>query len=139
MAMVAIAPGMFLAQSVVPSSGSTAMSTLGPSLLRSRRMASTAAWSAAVSLPRPVHRAAETAARSVTRTISRVRTRSSARSDWMVINGTRPSLLMSCALLPTRYGRIVSVFFDPDDLRFARDHLVAPDRGERLAHRVLGG
>src|SRR5262249_41865388 len=28
--MVAIAPGMFLAQSVVPSSGSTAMSTFGP-------------------------------------------------------------------------------------------------------------
>jgi len=30
MARVAIAPGMFLAQSVVPSSGSTAMSTFGP-------------------------------------------------------------------------------------------------------------
>jgi hypothetical protein len=30
MASVAMAPGMFLAQSVVPSSGSTAMSTLGP-------------------------------------------------------------------------------------------------------------
>ena len=109
MAMVAIAPGMFLAHSVVPSSGSTAMSTLGPclvptfspmnsigassrspspittvpsigSLLSSRRMASTAAWSAAFSLPRPRSRAAETAARSVTRTISSVRMRSSARS-----------------------------------------------------------
>ena len=30
--MVAIAPGMFLAHSVVPSSGSTAMSTFGPVL-----------------------------------------------------------------------------------------------------------
>ena len=32
MAIVAIAPGMFLAQSIVPSSGSTAMSTFGPIL-----------------------------------------------------------------------------------------------------------
>jgi len=30
--MVAIAPGMFLAHSVVPSSGSTAISTCGPAL-----------------------------------------------------------------------------------------------------------
>ena len=104
--MVAIAPGMFLAHSVVPSSGSTAMSTCGPfflptfspmnsigassrspspitmvpsigSLLSSRRMASTAAWSASFSLPRPRSRAAATAARSVTRTISIDRMRSS--------------------------------------------------------------
>jgi hypothetical protein len=107
--MVAIEPGMFLAQSVVPSRGSTAMSTLGPafnptfspmnsigassrspspittvpsigSLLSSRRIASTAAWSAAFSLPWPRSRAADTAARSVTRTISSVRMRSS--SSW---------------------------------------------------------
>ena len=112
--MVAIAPGMFLAQSVVPSSGSTAMSTFGPfllptfspmnsigassrspspittvpsigSLLSSRRMASTAAWSAAFSLPRPRSRAADTAARSVTRTISSDRMRSSTWSGWTVI------------------------------------------------------
>src|SRR3954464_7153705 len=105
-AMVAIAPGMFLAHKVVPSSGSTAMSTLGPvlrptsspmnsigassrspspittvpwigSLLSSRRIASPAAWSAAFSLPWPRNRAADTAARSVTRTISSVRMRSS--------------------------------------------------------------
>src|SRR6476659_8286580 len=85
--MVAIAPGMFLAHNVVPSSGSTAISTFGPvlrptsspmnsmgassrspspittvpwigSLLSSRRIASTAAWSAAFSLPRPRSRAA---------------------------------------------------------------------------------
>ena len=109
MASVAIAPGMFLAQSVVPSSGSTAMSTLGPlllptfspmnsigasssspspittvpsigSLLSSRRMASTAAWSEAFSSPWPRSRAADTAARSVTRTISIDRMRSSTRS-----------------------------------------------------------
>src|SRR6202171_2966565 len=104
--MVAIAPGIPLAQRVVPSSGSTAISTFGPLLLptfspiksigalsrspspittvpsigillSSRRMASTAAWSAAILLPWPRKRAAETAARSVTRTISSVRIRSS--------------------------------------------------------------
>ena len=109
MAMVAMAPGMFLAHRIVPSSGSTAMSTFGPclvptcspmnsigassispspittvpsigSLLSSRRMASTAAWSEALSLPWPRSRADDTAARSVTRTISSVRMRSSASS-----------------------------------------------------------
>src|ERR1035437_7589777 len=89
--MVAIAPGMSLAHSVVPSSGSTAISTCGPalmptfspmnsigassrspspittvpsigSLLSSRRIASTAAGSAAFSLPWPRSRAADTAA-----------------------------------------------------------------------------
>jgi len=67
------------------------------SLLSSRRMASTAAWSAAFSLPRPHKRAADTAARSVTRTISSVRTRSNARSGWTVIDGTalRSPLFMS--------------------------------------------
>ncbi len=104
--MVAMEPGMFFAHSVVPSSGSTAMSTLGPAwmptfspmnsigassrspspittvpsigiLFNSRRIASTAAWSAAFSLPWPRSRAADTAARSVTRTISSVRMRSS--------------------------------------------------------------
>jgi hypothetical protein len=77
-----MAPGIFLAQSVVPSSGSTAMSTFGPdpvptfspmnsigassispspittvpsiaSPLSSRRIASTAAWSDIFSAPRP--------------------------------------------------------------------------------------
>ena len=115
MASVAIAPGMFLAHSIVPSSGSTAISTLAPfllptfspmnsigasssspspittvpsigSLLSSRRIASTAAWSDALSLPWPRSRAAETAARSVTRTISIDRTRSSTWCDWTVID-----------------------------------------------------
>src|SRR3984957_15539985 len=107
MASVGIAAGMFLAHKVVPSSGSTAMSTFGPvmvptfspmnsigassispspittvpstsSLPSSRRMASTAAWSDFFSAPRPRKRAAATAARSVTRAISMERTRSSA-------------------------------------------------------------
>ena len=110
-----MAPGMFLAHSVVPSSGSTAMSTLGPALvptfspmnsigassispspittvpsigrlLSSRRMASTAAWSADFSSPRPRSRAALTAARSVTRTISIERMRSSIRFEGTVID-----------------------------------------------------
>ena len=55
-------------------------------LFSSRRMASTAAWSAAFSCPRPRKRADDTAARSVTRTISRVRMRSSKNSGWTVID-----------------------------------------------------
>src|ERR1700747_1121907 len=34
---------------------------------------------------------------------------------------------------------IVSVFLDPNDLRFTQDHLVAADRGEPLLPGVLGG
>src|SRR6516162_2048008 len=34
---------------------------------------------------------------------------------------------------------IVSAFLDPDDLRFTQDHLIAANRGKRLAHGVLGG
>src|SRR3954454_14939099 len=97
--------GMPLAVSVVPSSGSTAMSASGgaPSPIRSplksigassfspspmttkpsmwavsstRRIASTAAWSAASLSPMPTRRAAASAAASVTRTSSRARLRS---------------------------------------------------------------
>ena len=129
MAIVAMAPGMFLAHSVVPSSGSTAISTSGPclfptvspmnsigassrspspitivplmgSLLSSRRMAFTAAWSAAFSLPRPVSRAAATAARSVTRTSSRVRTRSNAKSGWTLIDRASPPASFFMASVP---------------------------------------
>ncbi len=93
------------AQSVVPSSGSTAMSTTGgePSPIRSplksigassfspspittmpsietesrtKRIASTAAPSAAILSPRPTQRAAASAAASVTRTSSSARLRS---------------------------------------------------------------
>src|SRR5712692_1275820 len=126
MAMVAIAPGRLLAHSVVPSSGSTAISTSAVpvsspttspmnsigvssrspspittvprigSLLSSRRMASTAAWSAAISLPRPRRR------------------------------GAAPI-------------RRLSRLFDADQLRLALDHPFGLDFGERPAHRVLGG
>src|SRR4051812_9766295 len=103
--MTASALGMPLAASVVPSSGSTAMSTCGglPSPMRSplnsigassfspspmttvpsmltvpstSRMASTAAWSAPSLSPRPTIRAAARAAASVVRTSSRARLRS---------------------------------------------------------------
>ncbi len=49
-------------------------------------MASTAAWSAAFSSPRPRSRAADTAARSVTRTISSDSTRSIISPGWTVID-----------------------------------------------------
>jgi hypothetical protein len=124
--MVAIAPGMSLAHKVVPSNGSTAISTRGPfpvptfspmnsigassrspspmtmvptiaRLFISRRMASTAAWSAAFSLPRPRNFAAATAARSVTRAISSDRIRSSGRLDL-----TRPDDMRSALILTTQ-------------------------------------
>src|SRR5262249_41999420 len=185
MAIVAIAPGMFLAHSVVPSSGSTAMSTSGPcllptvspmnsmgassrspspitivplmgSLLSWRRMGSTAAWSAAFSLPRPHNRAAETAARSVTRTISSVRTRSSARSGWMVIDGTAlrsplfisSPLRLSCRLAVLRprleagwrhHSSFCEFFPLLYDMRFSQYPLIAAAGAERLGQGVRGG
>src|SRR5947209_1982194 len=162
--MVAIAPGMFLAHKVVPSSGSTAISTCGPalmptfspmnsigassrspspittvpsigSLLSSRRIASTAAWSAAFSSPRPRSRAADTAARSVTRTISSDRMRSS-RALSPPAGAAALSLGFSMAIARSI---TMSALLDPDDLRGLGQHSVALDRGERAPHRVLGG
>src|SRR3984893_11968104 len=152
MASVAMAPGMFLAHNVVPSSGSTAMSTFGPvmvptfspmnsigassispspittvpstsSLPSSRRMASTAAWSDFFSAPRPRSRAAATAARSVTRAISMERTRSSAGLAGTVIVAIHVPLIL----------------LDSNDLRPARDYTVAAHGDEGLAHRILAG
>ena len=163
--MVAIAPGMFLAHSVVPSSGSTAISTCGPalmptfspmnsigassrspspittvpsigSLLSSRRIASTAAWSAAFSLPWPRSRAADTAARSVTRTISSVRMRSSnscgGTEIWVDIGNSLETSWRALRAAINRFARVRSeralVLFDPYHLRPAADHLVALHR-----------
>src|SRR5665213_933806 len=171
--MVAIEPGMFLAHSVVPSSGSTAISTLGPvfiptfspmnsigassrspspittvpsigSLLSSRRMASTAAWSAAFSLPWPRNLAADTAARSVTRTISSVRMRSSnscgGTEIWVDIAST-PLNFWTGRLARNHFTQRPSgsVLLDPYHLRPAVDHLVALHRLQRAVHRVLAG
>src|SRR5688500_13743982 len=70
----------------------------------------------------------------------------------MVMEGTglRPSLFMSspAANLPSPSRRpagqgvtsrpMLSVFFDPNDLRLTRDDPVAPNGEESLAHGVLG-
>src|ERR1700732_3158451 len=175
--MVAIATGMFLAHGVVPSSGSTAMSTLGPalmptfspmnsigassrspspitivpsigSLLSSRRIASTAAWSAAFSLPWPRSRAADTAARSVTRTISSVRIRSSSicggTEIWVDI-GELLVGLYSRIFQPAYHLRLIVtsgvglVLLDPYHLRPAADHLVGLHGLQRTVHRVFAG
>src|SRR6516165_6509901 len=105
MAMTASALALPFAVIVVPSSGSSAMSIGGPfpvptlspiksigassrspspmttvpaieRLFSASRIASTAAWSAAFSSPRPISREAERAAASVTRTASSARLRS---------------------------------------------------------------
>src|SRR3954469_16120138 len=174
--MVAIAPGIFLAHSVVPSNGSTAISTCGPafippfspiysigassrspspittvpsigSLLSSRRMASTAAWSAAFSLPWPRSRAAETAARSVTRTISSVRIRSSnscgGTEIWVDISklpGTSQRVLHPAfVILRVIRSDHTLVLFDPYHLRSPTDHLVVLHRSQRAIYGVLAG
>src|ERR1700722_2102286 len=153
MASVAMAPGMFLAQSVVPSSGSTAMSTLGPamvptfspmnsigassispspittvpsigSLPSSRRMASTAAWSDFFSAPRPRKRAAATAARSVTRAISIDSARSKTGFGKTVID----------AILVPRL-----IFFDSNNLRPTGYYTVGAHGDEGFAPRILAG
>jgi hypothetical protein len=89
--------GPFLVPTISPmnsmgaSSSSPSPITTVPSigsLLSSRRIASTAAWSEAFSAPRPRRRAADTAARSVTRTISIERMRSSTRLGCTVMDDT---------------------------------------------------
>src|SRR5262245_34727399 len=174
--MVAIAPGMFFAHSVVPSGGSPAISTCGPassppfspmnnigassrspspittvpsigSLLSSRRIASTAAWSAAFSWPWPRSRAADTAARSVTRTISSVRMRSSnscgGTEICVDISNTPQSprrSVRSAPLILRRAKRCSAlVLLDPDHLRPAADDLVLLHGGERPIHGILMG
>src|ERR1700689_4128097 len=145
MASVAMAPGMFLAHKVVPSSGSTAMSTFGPmnsigassispspittvpsigSLPSSRRMASTAAWSDFFSAPRPRKRAAATAARSVTRAISIDSARSKIGFGKTVID----------AILVPRL-----ILLDSNNLRPTRDYTVAAHGDEGLARRIFAG
>jgi len=81
-----LSPMKSIGASSISPSPMTTVPSMG-SLLSSRRMASTAAWSEAFSLPCPRKRAEETAARSVTRTISRLRMRSSSNSGWTVILG----------------------------------------------------
>src|SRR5947209_3465547 len=114
------------------------------SLLSSRRIASTAAWSAGFSLPWPRSRAADTAARSVTRTISSVRMRSSSSCGgteiWVVIGVS--SLELQSGLSPAThdFGAVAAlVLFNPYHLRTTADHLVTLHRLQRAAHRVFAG
>src|SRR5215468_4422592 len=173
-AMVAIAPGMFFAHSVVPSSGSTAISTCGPalsptfspmnsigassrspspittvpsigSLLSSRRIASTAAWSAAFSWPWPRSRAADTAARSVTRTISSVRMRSSNSCGGteicvdILLTPQSPRDLAARTNNSRAHETLLRalVLLDPYHLRLSADDLVALHGVQRAAHGVF--
>src|SRR3954452_2294401 len=130
-AMTAIAFGWPSAVSRVPSSGSTATSTSGPSpfptssplesigassfspspipttprietLSRTKRIASTAAWSALPFSPRPIHRAAAMAPASVTRTSSSAMLRSGA---CRALTASHPFRCL-----------------DPDEVETARDH-----------------
>src|ERR1700736_1348325 len=133
MAMTARALAPPLAVIVVPSSGSSAISIGGPfpvptfspiksigassrspspmttvpaidRLFSASRIASTAAWSAAFSSPRPIHREAESAAASVTRTASSARLRSI-----FEVSGT--AFLLSCR------WRLLSKILDADHVR----------------------
>ena len=152
-AITAIAFGIPSAVSRVPSSGSTATSTSGPvpsptsSPLKSigassfspspmtttpriatvssmRRIASTAAWSAAFLSPRPIQRDANVAADSVTRTSSSAR----------FLSGT--STLTSTPILHPFRGR--SPTADSDQIEAARDHALHR-RDEAEPERLLLG
>src|SRR5262249_2165724 len=137
--------------SIGASSRSPSPITMVPSigsLLSSRRIASTAAWSAAFSLPWPRSRAADTAARSVTRTISSVRMRSSkswgGTEIWVDIlallrisSAGPPACKKHSCRAMVRTNPLI--LLDPDHLRLAADHLVALHGRERTIHRVLMG
>src|SRR5258708_1686447 len=142
-----------LAVIVVPSSGSSAMSIGGPfpvptfspiksigassrspspmttvpaidRLLSASRIASTAAWSAAFSSPRPIQRDAESAAASVTRTASSARLRSI-----FEVSGT--AFLLSCR------RRLFSEILDADHVRRLEHGIERLDLLYRPAHRRL--
>src|SRR5437868_6683469 len=143
-----------LAVIVVPSSGSSAMSILGPCpvptvspiysigassrspspittvpsidrLFSACRIASTAAWSAAFSSPRPISREADSAAASVTRTASSARLRSI-----LELSATVPSLA-------ARYK--CSEVFDTDHARRFEDRVESRNPFDRALHRRLDG
>src|SRR5260370_23480928 len=90
-------------------------------------MASTAAWSAAFSLPRPRNFAAATAARSVTRAISSDRIRSSGRL----------ALLWLDDMCNSSISTAQSILLDADDLRLTGDDALSLDGVQRTPHRIL--
>src|SRR6266850_1416167 len=153
MAMTANALAPPLAVIVVPSSGSSAMSIGGPfpvptfspiksigassrspspmttvpaidRLLSASLIASTAAWSAAFSSPRPIQRDAESAAASVTRTASSARLRSI-----FEVSGT--------AFLLFGRERLFSETLDADHVRRLEHGFERLDLLEGPAHRRL--
>src|SRR5215472_18793270 len=153
MAMTASALALPFAVIVVPSRGSSAMSIGGPfpvptlspiksigassrspspmttvpaidKLFNASLIASTAAWSAAFSSPRPIQREAERAAASVTRTASNARLRSI-----FEVSGT--------AFLLFRCGRSASEVLDADHVRRFEHGVEPPDPLEGPAHRRL--
>src|SRR6516164_5637115 len=95
-------------------------------LFSASRIASTAAWSAAFSSPRPIQREAERAAASVTRTASSARLRSIFEVSGM-------------AFLLFRCGDLFSEIFDADHARRLEDGLERLDLLKRPAHRRLDG
>src|SRR5690349_7771907 len=91
------------------------------------RIASTAAWSAAFSSPRPIRREAESAAASVTRTASSARLRS-------IFDGS------GMAFLLRYYDRLISSeILDADHPRRFEDRIQRFDALERPPHRRLDG
>src|SRR5579883_2177346 len=115
--------------SIGASSRSPSPMTTVPSmarLLRAKRIASTAAWSAAFSSPRPMRREAERAAASVTRTASRARL----RSITAVLSIVPPSACFSFGVLE---------ILDADHARRLQHGVQAADPVEGAAHRRLFG
>src|SRR5579871_6906318 len=142
-----------LAVIVVPSSGSKAMSIRGPwpvptfspiysigassrspspittvpsivRLLRACRIASTAAWSAAFSSPRPISRDADKAAASVTRTASSARLRSILELSATL---SSPRQLQFCGVVKTtearRSRRLAGSKHEPAQALSQSDHI----------------
>src|SRR5262245_6174500 len=124
--------------------------TTVPSMARplsARRMASTAAWSAAFSSPRPISIEAESAAASVTRTTSSARLRSIViglaiahhpllPTVAIIIAGRTPSLPAARAVAKAE-GRLQRL--DPDHVGRLHDRVQTGDAGERAAHRGFLG
>src|SRR5438477_9833206 len=106
------------ASSFSPSPMTTTPAMVTVSIIR--RMASTAAWSAPILSPRPIHRAAPSAAASVTRTSSRARFRSGAEGGVGTTgSGARSfaiSVMASSFQAVQEAGRTGGVEQDPVDL-----------------------
>src|ERR1700688_3126354 len=113
--------------------------------LRAERMASTAAWSAAFSSPRPIRREAARAAHSVTRTTSRARLRSMRCTSPMLSSAALILRFPGSAVplserLDAYHARRLPYRVKPGDLRQCTDHsrLLGLVRGEHDRHGLVG-